>query len=290
MSDSAAADARTDSAGVTAPESAPDTAEQELVSTRRKLAEAHKMASLGRLAAGIVHEINTPIGSILSNNETIRRSLDSLRKLLSAASEQQQAPPPKTLAVLETLASLTDIDKIACERILAIIRGLKTFARVNESDLQKVNIHEVLLNTIKLTNCVFRRRVTVVTEFDEELPEVECYPGLLNQVFLNLVVNASQAIVGDGTITIRTRKEGELAHVSVSDTGTGIPEQARPRIFTAGFTTKPVGEGTGLGLTITREIVEDTHGGKISFETETGVGTTFHVRIPLRQPRSQERS
>jgi len=286
MSDSAAADARTDSNGM----SAANSAEEELVSTQRKLAEAHKMASLGRLAAGIVHEINTPIGSILSNNETIRRSLDSLRKLLSTACDQKQPPPPRTLAVLETLASLTDIDKIACERILAIIRGLKTFARVNESDLQKVNIHEVLLNTIKLTNCVFRRRVTIVTEFDENLPEVECYPGLLNQVFLNLVVNASQAISGEGTITINTSSEGEMAHIAITDTGCGIPEEVRPRIFSAGFTTKPLGEGTGLGLTITREIVEDTHGGKISFDTETGVGTTFHVRIPIHQPRSQERS
>jgi len=264
-------------------------AEQELDATRRKLAEAHKMASLGRLAAGIVHEINTPVGSILSNNETIRRSLESVRKLLGTAVEQGQPPTPRTLAVLDTLASLSDIDKIACERILAIIRGLKTFARVNESDIQKVNLHEIILNTIKLTNCVFRRRVTVVTEFDENLPEVECYPGLLNQVFLNLVVNASQAIVGEGTVTIRTAAEGERAHISVSDTGTGIPEAVRPRIFSAGFTTKPIGEGTGLGLTISREIVEDTHGGKISFQTETGAGTTFDVWVPLRQPRSQER-
>ncbi|MBC7927999.1 MAG: hypothetical protein H7039_20325 [Bryobacteraceae bacterium] len=265
-------------------------AEQELDATLRKLAEAHKMASLGRLAAGIVHEINTPIGSILSNNETIRRSLVSLRKLLAAAVEAGQAPPPRTLAVLDTLASLTDIDKIACERILAIIRGLKTFARVNESDIQKVDIHEIILNTIKLTNCVFRRRISVETEFDENLTAVECYPGLLNQVFLNLVVNASQAIPNEGTITVSTAVEGDQVHISVADTGTGIPEDVRPRIFAAGFTTKPIGEGTGLGLTITREIVEDTHGGKISFESEIGVGTTFHVWIPLRQPRSQERS
>jgi two-component system NtrC family sensor kinase len=263
--------------------------EQELDIVRRKLAEAHKMASLGRLSAGIVHEINTPVGSILSNNETIRRSLESIRKLLGTAVEQGQPPTPRTLAVLDTLTSLTDIDKIACERILAIIRGLKTFARVNESDIQKVNIHEIILNTIKLTNCVFRRRVTVVTEFDENLPDVECYPGLLNQVFLNLIVNASQAIANEGTITIRTAAEGDNAHISVKDTGSGIPDSVRPRIFSAGFTTKPIGEGTGLGLSITREIIEDTHGGKITFETEMGAGTTFHIWIPMRQPRSQER-
>src|SRR4051794_10000015 len=264
-------------------------AEQELDATRRKLAEAHKMASLGRLSAGIVHEINTPVGSILSNNETIRRSLESIRKLLGTAVEQGQPPTPRTLAVLDTLTSLSDIDKIACERIMAIIRGLKTFARVNESDIQKVNIHEIILNTIKLTNCVFRRRVTVVTEFDENLPDVECYPGLLNQVFLNLIVNASQAIANEGTITIKSAAEGDQVHFSVQDTGSGIPDLVRARIFSAGFTTKPIGEGTGLGLAITREIIEDTHGGKIIFETEMGTGTTFHIWIPIRQPRSQER-
>jgi signal transduction histidine kinase len=264
--------------------------DHELDVANRKLAEAHKMASLGRLAAGIVHEINTPIGSILSNNETIRRSLDNLKAQLIAASDKGEAPSPKALAILETLGSLTEIDKIACERIYAVIRSLKTFARVNESDLRVVNIHEILLNTLKLSGCVFRRRVTVITDFGQDVPEVECYPGLLNQVFLNLVVNASQAIPGEGTVTVRTRAENGLVHIAISDTGTGIPPEVRQKIFAAGFTTKPIGEGTGLGLSISREIVEDTHGGKISFETEVGAGTTFHVLIPVKQPRSEERS
>lgn len=263
--------------------------ERDLEVLTKKLAEAHKMASLGRLASGIVHEINTPIGSILSNNETIRKSIETLRKLITTATEQNTPLPPKAAVVLDTLQSLTDIDKIACERIYAVIRSLKTFARVNESDLRKVDIHEILLNTIKLSGCVFRRRVTVVTDFGD-IPEVECYPGLLNQVFLNLVVNAAQAIEGDGTVTVRTRLEGEAVAISITDTGSGIPPDVRDKIFSAGFSTKPIGEGTGLGLSITREIVEDTHGGSINFETEVGAGTTFHVKIPIRQPRSEERS
>jgi signal transduction histidine kinase len=271
-------------------ESRPAEIEHELEIATRKLAEAHKMASLGRLSAGIVHEINTPIGSILSNNETIRRSIDNLRKLLADAAANQQPPPSKVLSILDTLASLTEIDKLACERIYAVIRSLKTFARVSESDIRSVDVHEILLNTIKLSGCVFRRRVTVVTDFGSDVPEVECYPGLLNQVFLNLVVNAAQAIQGEGTITVRTRVSGDFLHIDVADTGPGIPPEVRPKIFTPGFSTKPIGEGTGLGLTISREIVEDTHGGKISFETEVGAGTTFHVSIPIRQPRSQERS
>ena len=266
-----------------------DDPEEQLELAHRKLAEAHKMASLGRLSAGIVHEINTPIGSILSNNETIRKSLEGLRRLIGEAEASGQPPPPKASVLLNTLVSLTEIDKIACERIYAVIRSLKTFARVNESDLRKVDLHEILLNTLKLSGCVFRRRVQVVTDFGE-LPEVECYPGLMNQVFLNLVVNAAQAIEGEGQITVRTRLEGEQVHIAISDTGRGIPPEVRPKIFSAGFTTKPIGEGTGLGLSITREFVEDTHGGSIHFETESGVGTTFHVVIPVQQPRRQEHS
>jgi two-component system, NtrC family, sensor kinase len=278
------------SAAVTQP--MPETADElrkELELAHRKLAEAHKMASLGRLSAGIVHEINTPIGSILSNNETIRRSLDTLKKMIGTSQGDGQPVPAKATVILETLANLTDIDKLACERIYAVIRSLKTFARVNEGDIRKVDLHDLLLNTLKLSGCVFRRRVAVVTDF-AELPEVECYPGLLNQAFLNLVVNAAQSIEGDGTLTVGTKLDGDFVEISITDTGSGIPPEVRKRIFSAGFTTKPMGEGTGLGLSLTREIVEDTHGGRIWFDTAVGVGTTFFVRIPTQQPRAQEQA
>jgi signal transduction histidine kinase len=113
---------------------------------------------------------------------------------------------------------------------------------------------------------------------------------LLNQVFLNLVVNAAQAIPGDGTITVNTRQDGTWVEIAIADTGCGIPPEVRPKIFAAGFTTKPIGEGTGLGLALTREIVEDTHGGRIWFDTEMGKGTTFTLRIPIEQPRAQEQA
>ncbi len=262
---------------------------EELELTLRKLAEAHKMAALGRLSAGIVHEINTPIGSILSNNETIRRSIETLKKLVATSQTEDKPVPQRAGVILDTLASLTDIDKLACERIYAVIRSLKTFARVNEGDLRKVDINEILLNTLKLSGCVFRRRVSVVTDFGE-LPEVECYPGLLNQAFLNLVVNAAQAIQGDGTVTVKTKTDGDFIEIAIADDGAGIPPEVRKRIFSAGFTTKPIGEGTGLGLALTREIIQDTHGGKIWFESELGSGTTFFMRLPIQQPRSQEQA
>lgn len=250
------------------------------------LAEAHKMASLGRLSAGIVHEINTPIGSIFSNNEVLSRTAEKVRALVLAAAESNQPPPAKALALLDTMMSLFAVDKMACERISSVIRSLKTFARVNDSDIREIDLNELLLNTIKLTSCTYRRRVSVETDLGE-LPKVECYPGLLSQVFLNLIVNASQAIPNEGRILVSTRQESEHVHVSVTDTGTGIRPQDRHKIFAAGFTTKPIGEGTGLGLNITREIVVDTHGGTIDFESEVGVGTTFHVHLPVRQPRRE---
>lgn len=262
----------------------------ELDDARLRLAEAHKMASLGRLAAGIVHEINTPIGSIFSNNQVIDKSLEKMKSLLGASITQGQPAPQKSLDILDVVNGLVAIDKLACERISSVVRSLKTFARVNEGDLRKVDIHDVLRDMLKLSGCVFRRRIAVVTDFSE-LPEIECYPALLSQVFLNLVVNASQAIEEEGTVTVKTRLEsdarlGEAALISVSDTGHGIRPEDQPKIFKAGFSTKPIGIGTGLGLSITREIVEDTHGGDISFTSEVGHGTTFSVRLPLTQPKA----
>jgi signal transduction histidine kinase len=159
---------------------------------------------------------------------------------------------------------------------------------VDSTDPRRINLNEHLRDTLKLTEAEFRRRVAVETDFGE-LPDVECYPQMLSQVFLNLLVNAGQAIEGEGRITVRTRMEGEMVHVSISDTGRGMSSDTQAHAFEAGFTTKPVGEGTGLGLSISREIIEDKHGGTMNFESRPGEGTTFHIRIPVQQKRSSAR-
>jgi signal transduction histidine kinase len=241
-----------------------------------ELESLHKMASLGRLVAGIIHEINTPIGSILSNNEVILRSLDLLKKALAEGEAE------KAKDILETCRSLAAVDKIACERISSVVRGLKTFARVDQAELRKVDLRDNIRNTLKLTHGEFRRRVVVETDLDD-LPEVECYPQMLNQVFLNLLINAGQAIDGEGKVTVRAEPEDGTVHISISDTGKGIRPEDRSRVFRSGFTTKPIGEGTGLGLAICKKIVEETHRGSLDFESEVGVGTTFHIRIPVTQ-------
>jgi len=268
--------------------SQPDPAEasNEVASLRAKaarlaaqLAEEHKMAELGRLLAGIVHEINSPIGSILSNNQVIIRSLEMLKNALASG---ELAALEKASRQVKTCLSLAAIDKIACERISEVVRGLKTYVRVDNAELRKADLNQQLNNTLKLTQCEFRGRIAVETDFGE-VPPVECHASMLGQVFLNVLVNAGQAIDGPGKVTIRTRVEGGTVHVSIADTGRGIKPEDRPKIFAGGFTTKPVGVGTGLGLSLSKRIVEETHGGAIDFESAVGVGTTFHIRIPVEQ-------
>lgn len=253
--------------------------ESELEITKARLLEAQQMASIGRLLAGVVHEINTPIGSILSNNEVLLRSLEKLKALLAAG---QPPDLEKCLGIADTCLSLAAVDKIACERISSVIRSLKTFARVERSELREVDLNENLRDTLKLTQAEFRRRIKVVTDFGPT-PTVECHPQMLNQVFLNVLINAAQAIEEEGTISVRTRQEGDWVTVSIADSGRGMTPEQQKRVFASGFTTKPAGDGTGLGLAISREIVEDKHGGSISFESTPGSGTTFHIRIPMRQ-------
>jgi|SRR5579871_800637 len=246
-------------------------------------AELHQMAAIGRLLTGIVHEINSPIGSIFSNNEVLLQSLATLHKLLE---EPDPQAIEKAQRIIETCQALAAVDRIACERIRLVIRGLKSFSRTDSAEMRKVDLNEQLRDTLKLTQAEFRRRITVEVDLGE-LPEVECYPQMINQVFLNLLVNAGQAIVGEGVITVRSRLEAGQAHVSIADTGCGMTPQQQARAFQAGFSTKPLGEGTGLGLAISKEIIEEKHGGLLSFESQPGAGTTFHIRIPLRQGASR---
>jgi signal transduction histidine kinase len=240
------------------------------------------MAALGRLLAGIVHEINTPIGSIFSNNEVLIRLLDTLGELLD---DPRPESLDKARRVVATCAALTSVDRIACERIRSVIRGLKTFARTDHGEPHKVDLNEHLRDTLKLTQAEFRKRITVETDLGD-LPAVECFPQMLNQVFLNLVVNAGQAIDGEGRIMVRTRMDNGAVRITIADTGRGMSREQQARAFEPGFTTKPVGEGTGLGLAIAKEIIEDRHGGTIALRSRPGSGTTFEICIPVRQTRS----
>lgn len=244
--------------------------------------ELHQMAAVGRLLAGVVHEINTPIGSIFSNTEVILRSLEMLEPLLAEGGPESLE---KARRIVETCRSLASVDRMACERIRSVIRGLKTFSRTDAGEPKRIDVNRLLLDTLKLTQAEFGKRITVATEL-HDLPELEGYPQMLGQVFLNLLVNAAQAIEGEGRIQVSTRFEGEAIQISIRDSGRGMTREQQARALEGGYTTKPVGEGTGMGLAISREIVEEKHGGTISVESEPGRGTTFHIRIPVRHTRS----
>ena len=246
------------------------------------LLEENKMAALGRLLAGIIHEINTPMGSISSNNQVLLRSLELVKKALA---DPHPAALNRARDIVDTCISLASVDRNACERIIALIRGVKTYSRTGTAELSRVDLNEQIRIALKLMHSEFRRRIVVNTDFGE-LPPVQCYAQMLDQVFLNLLVNAAQAIEGEGRVKVCTRLDGRSVRVSISDTGRGIAPELQPEIFSQGFTTKPAGVGTGLGLAISHEIVVEKHGGRIDFESEKGVGTTFHIHIPLEQTKA----
>jgi two-component system, NtrC family, sensor kinase len=259
--------------------------ELEEVNRQMKQAQAHlvqseKMASLGQLVTGIAHEINTPIGSINSNNDILIRSVSKMREFFNCdecpAEVRENRDVVKLMRVLE---EINHNDRIACDRIINIIRSLKNFARLDEAERKRVNIHEGLDSSLVLVHHQLKNRIQIVKHYGT-LPEIKCFPNQLNQVFMNLLVNAAQAMPGRGTLTIKTLHLGNEIQVKISDTGVGIPRENMRKIFDPGFTTKGVGVGTGLGLSICHKIIQDHHG-RIAVESEVGRGTTFTITLPV---------
>lgn len=242
---------------------------EELRATQAQLIQSEKMAALGALVAGVAHEINTPVGAISSVRDSLRRTVEKLREELTVSH-------PKELRVLDEVAKVVESGS---SRVQEIVKRLRSFARLDEAEMKKVDLHEGLEDTLMLLNHQLKHGVTVVKQYGA-LPPITCYPSQLNQVFLNLLVNARQAIKDQGEIVIRTALEPDgRALVEIKDDGIGIPPENIGRIFDPGFTTKGVGVGTGLGLSICYQIVKQ-HRGEITVESQVGKGTTFRVRIP----------
>jgi two-component system, NtrC family, sensor kinase len=269
-----------------------------LKDTQMQLVDAEKMASLGQLTAGIAHEINNPINFVISNVKPLRRDIEDI---LSLVDKYGDIKPDETLDsklkeiesykeeldlsyLMEEINSLLKGIDEGASRTSEIVKGLKNFSRLDESDLKKTNIHEGLDSTLTLLNNQLRDRIQVVKEYGN-LPQIECYPGKLNQVFMNILTNAIQAIQSrkpapmEGRITITTINEADLIKISIRDNGIGIPDEALNKIFDPFFTTKNVGEGTGLGLSIAYSIIEK-HRGKIRVNSQKGMGTEFIVILP----------
>ena len=250
---------------------------------KAQLIQSEKMASLGLLIAGLAHEINTPLGAINSNNDTISRSLARIRQLFqnpdTSDALTRMHDTGRLIALMEEVCANTCL---ATERLISVVTSLKNFTRLDEADRKEADIHEGIDSTLTLVQHKLRNRILVEKQYGD-IPLVECHPNRLNQVFMNLLVNAAQAIPERGTITIRTSRAGDSVRIAFSDTGVGIPEENLPRIFDPGFTTKGVGVGTGLGLPICYKIIQE-HQGTIEVESSNR-GTTFTIVLPLKQSR-----
>lgn len=266
-----------------------------------KLEEAHiqlhqsaKMASIGQLAAGIAHEINNPVGFINSNVVMLSKYVNDLFALINVY-EKAAKDLPASLAGIqqfrqdidfdflrEDIPNMMDDTQEGLSRVKKIVRDLMDFSRINETELITYDLRKGLESTLNVAWHELKYKAEVIKEFNE-IPDIECMPSQLNQVFMSLMVNAAQAMDTQGTITLRTRSEENQVIVEVEDSGSGIEPEHLNRLFDPFFTTKPVGKGTGLGLSVAYGIVKK-HNGRIEVDSSPGKGTCFRICLPIRQP------
>lgn len=253
---------------------------RELRETQSQLVRSSTMASLGTLAAGIVHELNSPMGAIQSNADVERRAVRLIRVFLSDPSVAAKlGPQPRLERTLRIFDDISHMTLEAAERVTKIVQSLRSFARLDQPELEWMDLHEGIESILTLMEHLIRDRIQVVKHYGE-LPKVKCYASQINQVFANVLSNAVQAIGSTGRVTITTSQDEANAVIRVADTGIGIKPEHLERIFDPGFTTKGVGVGTGLGLSIAYRIIENHHG-SIQVESDPGRGTTFTLRLPI---------
>jgi signal transduction histidine kinase/HAMP domain-containing protein len=276
----------------------------------REQAAAQKLESVGRLAAGVAHEINTPVQFVSDNVQFVRTSMTELSTVIRAYRQLQQAvnsgadagAAARAAADAEKKADLdyilenvplaveSSIDGLG--RIATIVRSMKEFAYPDQAQKTFADINHAIRSTLVIAHNEYKYIADIETHYGD-LPLVQCYLGEINQVVLNLLVNASHAIadvIDDGSergkLTVSTRLDGDVVEIAVADTGAGIPEEIRDRIFDPFFTTKEVGKGTGQGLALAHSAIVVKHGGTLRFESECGKGTTFFIRLPVNAPES----
>ncbi len=271
---------------------------EKLESAHVQLLQSEKMASIGQLAAGVAHEINNPIGFVNSNLGTLGKYITSMFNVISAYETAEARVGPGACPEVseikkaadfgylrEDIPSLLKESQDGLARVTRIVQDLKDFSHVDESNWQCASLEEGIDSTLNVVSNEIKYKAEVVRDY-AGLPFVECIPSQLNQVFMNLLVNAAQAIDQKGTITVRTGKSGEEVWVEVQDTGKGIPSEILNRIFDPFFTTKPIGKGTGLGLSLSYGIVQKHHG-RIEVKSEVGKGSTFRVCLPVHQQQTE---
>ncbi|MBX2840758.1 MAG: PAS domain S-box protein, partial [Flammeovirgaceae bacterium] len=262
-----------------------------LKATQTQLVQSEKMVSLGVLTAGIAHEINNPVNFINAGIIGLKKLLEHIFKFIEEYEKITPQNAELQLRRIKELKESKNFDQVknlakkvsedinlGAKRTAEIVRELRTFSRVDENLLKVVQIHEGFESTLLLLRNQYKDRIKVVRKFDY-LPRIPCYPGKLNQVFMNLILNGIQAIKEEGTITIATQNLGNEISIKITDTGDGIPSVVQEKIFEPFFTTKDVGKGTGLGLSISHSIIKEHHG-RLEFESEIGNGTSFIIYLP----------
>ncbi|MDP4963572.1 MAG: ATP-binding protein [Salibacteraceae bacterium] len=269
---------------------------QELKNAQVQLVNAEKMASLGQLTAGIAHEINNPINFVAASIIPLRQDLNDLEQLISfydsKLNEWLDESKQKTISdykasndfefTLQELKSLIDGVEVGANRTAEIVLGLKTFSRLDESESNEANVHDLLDSTLIVLRNLTKDKVHIQKHFVSNMPSIKCFPGKLNQVFSNIIVNAIQAMVNTEypKIVITTELEDEVLLIRIKDNGPGISDEIKSKIFDPFFTTKEVGKGTGLGLSIVYSIINE-HGGLLAVASEVGKGTEFIITLPL---------
>jgi signal transduction histidine kinase len=253
------------------------------------LVQSEKLASLGRLAAGVAHEINNPIAYVTNNVAVLRRDMQAALDALDAHRRGDPAAAARVEEATdlgyfrENFARTCDKTLDGLRRVREIVTNLRDFARLDEAEFKEADLNAAVQSTIEIVGHQAREAGVRLEAALGPVPPVPCHPGKVNQVFLNLLTNAIEACGPGGAVTVRTRADPGGVVVEVQDTGSGIRPEHRARLFEPFFTTKPVGQGTGLGLSVSFGIVRD-HGGSIEVESEVGRGSTFRVRLPLKPP------
>lgn len=268
---------------------------KQLEETQSQLMQSERMASIGQLAAGVAHEINNPVGFVNANLGSLQRYVDDMLRLLAAYEETESVMPEHTAQEIRRVKKEIDVEFMrddltallaesqdGLRRVTRIVQDLKDFSHVDEAERQWSDLEAGIESTLRVVWNELKYKAEVVKEYGG-ITKIECYPFQLNQVFMNLLVNAAHALGDKGTITVRTGQDDNNVWVQVQDTGKGITPENLARIFDPFFTTKPVGKGTGLGLSLAYGIVKK-HSGRIDVKSEVGQGTTFTVSLPKVAP------
>ena len=254
---------------------------RELRDTQAQLMQADKLKSLGQLVAGVAHELNNPIGFVHANLQLLDEYIEKLARAQGPDGDAAKAEKAR-----EAITKLLSRSREGTERVKQIVMDLRSFSRTDQAELQRADLHEEIDRTIALMEPHLKNKVEIKREYGD-IPQVRCYPGQLNQVFLNLLMNACDALEGGGTVTVRSRRSDLGVLLEFADDGPGIPDEIRNQVFDPFFTTKPVGDGTGLGLSLSHGIIE-RHGGRFTVESERGQGATFRIDLPLDAPPPEE--